>query len=106
MARAKGIPNKRTNEFKEILESIKFDIPREAAKLFPKLAPLMQFKMLEFLAQYCYPKLFAKVVEDDDIPEPMAESTEALLAMTGSLKALPIETVGKPISNDTPASTG
>src|SRR4051812_47678804 len=106
MPRAKGIPNKRTNEFKEILESIKFDIPREAGKLYPKLAPLMQFKMLEFLAQYCYPKLFAKVIEDEELSEPMAESTEELLALTESLKSQPIETIGRHISNDTPASTG
>src|SRR3954464_3136740 len=100
MARAKGIPNKRTNEFREILKSIKFDIPREAAKLYPTLAPLMKFKMLEFLSQYCYPKLFAKVIEDEELPQPMAQSTEELLALTGDIKSQAIEVIGRPISDD------
>ena len=104
MARAKGIPNKRTNEFKQILQSIKFDVPREAAKLYPTLAPFMKFKMLEFLSQYCYPKLFAKVVEDEEVPEQMAESTEALLALAENIKPSQDEKVMT--HADSTASTG
>jgi|GEM_PF-2864182 len=81
MPRPKGSGNKRTNEFRAILHSIRFDLPREAARLYPSLSPAMKFKMLEYLTPYCYPKLFAKVVEEDDVPEALAESTEALLAL-------------------------
>jgi len=80
MGRKAGVPNRRSAEFREILAKIKFNIPQEAAKLYPTLSIVMKFKMLEFLAQYCYPKLFAKVIEDvSEIPQPMADSTEVLL---------------------------
>src|SRR4051812_44458614 len=88
MGRAKGIPNKRTNEFRQILQKIKFDIPREAAKLYPTLPPLMKFKMIEFLSQYCYPKLYSKIIEEEEIPETMEETTEALLALADQQKDL------------------
>ena len=74
-------PGKRSLKFKEILEQIRFDVPHEAVKLYPTLTPIMKFKMLEFLAGYCYPKLYSQVAEDDSLPPPILDvSTEELLS--------------------------
>jgi hypothetical protein len=99
--RTKGSPNKRTSEFKQILDKIRFNIPVEAAKLYPTLGPSMKFKMLEYLSQYCYPKLFAKVLEDDETPEAMAESTEELLALADGIRNPIQEEKGKSTDADT-----
>src|ERR1700751_3832865 len=97
MARKVGVPNRRSGEFREILNKIKFDIPKEAAKLYPTLSPMMKFKMLEFLASYCYPKLFAKVIdESNEAPEPMTESTETLLAQVDAVAAEAEQINGSP----------
>jgi hypothetical protein len=63
--RAKGVPNKKTAAFREVLIEKKFCIPSEAIKLLshPDATVEIQLKILEFLAAYSMPKIAPMMIE-------------------------------------------
>jgi len=83
--RTKGTPNKRTLEFRAILEEAGFSIPRKALELYAKAEERndldLTFKILDFMAAYVHSKF--KNVDDD-----AEEGTTAQLMDIDQLKAM------------------
>lgn len=84
--RTKGTPNKRTLEFRAILEEAGFSIPKKALELYAKAEERneldLSFKILDFMAGYVHSKF--KNVEDAEEVAPQ-QQTEAQRRSTEDL---------------------
>lgn len=54
--RKPGAKNKRTIIFGEVLDELRFNIPKEAVRLYRELPPEQKLDCLKFLASYVHPK--------------------------------------------------
>jgi hypothetical protein len=51
-----GVPNKRTQDLQEVLDSCDLDVPRRLVELLPSLTPEKQADLLMRLMDFLYPK--------------------------------------------------
>lgn len=72
--RKKGTPNRRTQELKDLFESINFNVPEEIRKILNELEPEKKADILIKLLEYIYPKRKAVDVTDHSEPKQASKS--------------------------------